>query len=186
MIADAPIDPLIRKTRRFIGPLLTGTVALCIYRLMKNHSGFTLIELMVTVALAAILVTLAIPSFRTMVLDNRLVTAANAFVADANLARSEAIKRGTTVSIVANAGGWTNGWAVKLGVAGTTLKVADALKDTVTATAAGGVSTFTFSPDGSSSATDTLHVCDGRTGEAGKAISIELSGRVGTDGYTCP
>ncbi|MEJ2346914.1 MAG: GspH/FimT family pseudopilin [Gammaproteobacteria bacterium] len=153
---------------------------------MKNHFGFTLIELMVTVALAAILLTLAIPSFRTMVLNNRLVTAANAFVADASLARSEAIKRGTTVSIVANAGGWTNGWTVKLGVGGTTLKVADALKDTVTATAAGGVTIFTFSPDGSSSAQDKLDVCDGRTGETGQEISIDFSGRVGTSSVGCP
>jgi type IV fimbrial biogenesis protein FimT len=156
---------------------------------MKNHSGFTLIELMVTLALAVILLTLAIPNFRTMILDNRLVAVANRYLADANLARSEAIKRGVAVQIVANTGGWTQGWSVKLASAGTVIKVADPLKDNVTLTVNGGgaVTPFTFNADGSSTATATLDVCDSnRAGERGRQISIALSGRVGTNAYTCP
>lgn len=153
---------------------------------MKNDSGFTLIELMVTLALAVILLTLAIPNLRTMIQNNRLVTAANSLVGDINLARSEAIKRGESVRIVANAGGWNKGWTVEVAGSGTDIKVAGAIKDNVTITAAGGVTTITYGSNGAASAADTFSVCDDRTNETGKQISIALTGRVATNSYTCP
>lgn len=59
--------------------------------------GFTLVELMVTVAVAAILIAIAVPSFSHMIASNRLNTATNEVVGALNTARLEAIKRNADV-----------------------------------------------------------------------------------------
>lgn len=59
--------------------------------------GFTLIELMVTIAVAAILLAVAVPSFRHLIISNRLTTAANDVVTALTVARSESIKRNASV-----------------------------------------------------------------------------------------
>jgi len=64
--------------------------------------GFTLIELMITLAVAVILLVIAVPSFRTMTISNRLTTTANAVVGALNITRMEAIKRNTGVQLCSN------------------------------------------------------------------------------------
>jgi len=66
---------------------------------MKKSSGFTLIELIVTVSIAAILMSIAVPSFKTMIDSNRLSTGTNELVSAFILARSEALKRSQTVTV---------------------------------------------------------------------------------------
>lgn len=83
-------------------------------------TGFTLIELMVVVALAVVLQTLAAPALSSMVNSMRLTTAVNSLFSSLLLARSEAIKRNSRVvvckSVTGNAcittGGWEQGWMV--------------------------------------------------------------------------
>jgi type IV fimbrial biogenesis protein FimT len=58
--------------------------------------GFTIVELMITVAVAAILLVIAVPSFNNIINSNRLTTAANAMVNSLNTARMEAIKLNAT------------------------------------------------------------------------------------------
>lgn len=70
-----------------------------INKMKKQYSGFTLIELIVTVSIVAILVSIAAPSFRTMLENNRASAATNEFVSALLLARSEALKRRNNVSI---------------------------------------------------------------------------------------
>lgn len=80
----------------------------------------TMIELVVAVALFAIVVTLAAPSFGEAALGGRLTSYANNLVVSANLARSEAIKRNaivrlcvsTTGSDCAGSGSWEQGWII--------------------------------------------------------------------------
>lgn len=65
--------------------------------------GVTLIELMVTLSVAAILLSLAIPSFQQIAATNRVAGLTNELTATLNLARSEAVKRGTTVTVCRSA-----------------------------------------------------------------------------------
>lgn len=67
--------------------------------LLARWGGFTLIELMVTLAVLAILATLAAPSFNNLINSNRLIGAANDLVAALQVARMEAIRRGESVVI---------------------------------------------------------------------------------------
>ena len=65
----------------------------------KRIAGFTLLELIITLALAAIIVTVAVPAFQETISRNRRATQANDLVSALSLARSEAIKRGEMVTI---------------------------------------------------------------------------------------
>ncbi len=60
---------------------------------MNAERGFTLLELIVTVVVASILLTVAVPSFTTLIRSNRAASEANALLTMLTLARSEAIKR---------------------------------------------------------------------------------------------
>lgn len=68
-------------------------------RWRRGVSGFTMVELMVTLAVLAILVTLAAPSFANLIYANRLAGAANDIVAALQVARMESIRRGQSVVI---------------------------------------------------------------------------------------
>jgi len=80
----------------------------------------TLIELMVTIAILAILLGLAVPSFNDAMLSTKLSSTANNLIASTHLARSEAIKRNGQVSLCVStdgatctAGNWEQGWIVE-------------------------------------------------------------------------
>ena len=65
----------------------------------RNNTGFTLIEMMVTITVAAILLGIAVPSFSKMIERNRLSTGVNEFMGALMIARSEAVNRSLPVSI---------------------------------------------------------------------------------------
>ena len=80
----------------------------------RERRGFTLIELMVVLAIAAIILSVGIPSFRTMLQNQRMTSTVNGLFASMNLARSEALKRGMPVHLSTADGGidWRKGWVV--------------------------------------------------------------------------
>lgn len=95
----------------------------------KKHAGFTLIELMVVLAIVAILTTLAVPSLARMIQINTISSNVNNFMADLRYARSESMRRGGGVvmcrsdspeavtpvcSTTAGPGGngWVSGWII--------------------------------------------------------------------------
>jgi type IV fimbrial biogenesis protein FimT len=91
------------------------------YEFPKGGScaGFSLIELMVTVAVLVLVVLVAAPSFDTMFLNSRLTAYSGDFVAATQTARSEAIKRNARVLLCASSNGtacdgtdWRQGWLV--------------------------------------------------------------------------
>lgn len=86
----------------------------------RRESGMTLIEIMITLALIAISASLAIPSYQAMIERNRAKTQVNRFLLAINLARSEALKIGSDVSIQATNGADSDnefgpGWCVVAG-----------------------------------------------------------------------
>lgn len=87
---------------------------------MSSHpeSGFTLVELVTTVAIAAVLAAIALPSFRNTLRSNRVATSTNEMLASLSYSRSEAIRSARWASICGSAAGtacdgtWTQGWLV--------------------------------------------------------------------------
>ena len=84
-------------------------------------TGFTLIELMIAVAVAAVLTAVALPSFNGLLRSNRVASTSNNLLTGINLARSEAIKANRGGGICASANGttcsastadWNAGWIV--------------------------------------------------------------------------
>lgn len=84
----------------------------------RRISGFSVIELMITIAIVAILVAVALPSFESSLRGNRVSTATNELITSLNLARSEALRnpRGAVICTSENGstcgGDWDNGWIV--------------------------------------------------------------------------
>ena len=83
---------------------------------IRRAYGYTIVELMLTVTVAAILVALALPSFKELTIRNNITEMSNQLMYTLNIARSEAVRRGTFVEVVNSAGGgtaWSGGWSVK-------------------------------------------------------------------------
>jgi type IV fimbrial biogenesis protein FimT len=167
----------------------------------KACGGFTLVELMVTVVMAALLLTLGIPSLQILVNDNRLTTATNDFIAALNLARSEAIKRGVRVTLCkssnrtscANTGNWAQGWMLftdpnnnaSYDTGETLIQSREGMEGNLSVTGNTTVADYiSYAARGQSVLINggfqagTITVCDGRNGNVGKGIVLSKAGRV--------
>lgn len=88
--------------------------------LRSNQTGLTLVELMITLVVLAIILAIAIPSFENTIASSRLAGVTNDLNGSLALARSEAIRRGQRVTVCnsndgqqcAAAGNWGSGWIV--------------------------------------------------------------------------
>lgn len=171
-----------------------------------SKRGFTLIELLVTMAVAAILMTIAVPNYQAFVLNSRMSSMSNDLLGSLQLARSEAIKRNSRVSVCKSAGGvcttggtWAQGWMVFVdgGVAGTLdgtdqpVQVYPALTGTTTLGATANVSNFISylsagTPNLAVGTTATLTLCPGVAGANGRDIQVVAAGRASIVNAVCP
>ncbi|MBV8620355.1 MAG: GspH/FimT family pseudopilin [Curvibacter sp.] len=121
--------------------------------------GFTLLELLVTMAILAIVLAIGVPSFRYIIYSSRISNEVNALVGSLQYARGEAIKRGQSVAVCASSDGatcsgatsWVNGWLVFVDVNGSTTQDTGEPVIQVQAAYSGGdsFSTSTTPPNGS-------------------------------------
>ena len=80
---------------------------------MKSRaSGFTMVEMLVVLAILAVLAAIAAPNMGTMIRTQRVKTASFDVFSGLVLARSEALKRNTTVTVTPVSGDWAGGWTV--------------------------------------------------------------------------
>lgn len=169
---------------------------------MITQRGLTLIELLVTLAIAGVLLGMAAPSFTEFIAQRSLTTAANDFVLAATLARSESVRRGQSVSLQASDAGdsddeWGQGWCVVVGSGGTctgALRRFAALDQNVFD--AGGnlnnVATLTFNSRGmligglgGNPNVDRLTLCNTEF-TRGRQAAVSAIGRVDIGDFECP
>jgi type IV fimbrial biogenesis protein FimT len=154
--------------------------------------GFTLVELMVALAVFAALLAITLPSYNDMTLGSKLRAQANELVAGAVLARSEAIKRNGFVRMCVSAdgascvaGGWDQGWMVFHDAdndgaldAGETVifrrQAADSGFKII-----GSVASIRFQPTGVGATSSTLTVCRATPTVGGqeRVVNISATGR---------
>ncbi len=167
---------------------------------MKKQHGFTLIELMVTLAIAAIVLTVGVPSMKTMIYNNRLTAATNSLVGSLAFARSEAVKQGISTTICSSnnqtsctSSAWSGGWLIwvdadsdgTLDSPGEIVRVSEALRGTIVVTAAN--TTLSYNSTGFTNTPGTIKVCDDRIGALGNQLQILTGGSVSlTTQVACP
>lgn len=78
----------------------------------KNYHGFTLIEMMIVIAILGIVLAMAIPSFTDMLNRKRVEAAANEFLSTFSLAKSEAVKRNAQIFLLATKNADGSSWNV--------------------------------------------------------------------------
>lgn len=132
---------------------------------MKRQTGFTLTELMVVLAIVAILLSIGVPSYRYVTNSYRMSAEVNGLLGDLQYARSEAIKEGQPVTTCVSTNGtgctggtaWASGWIVfpdpnanATPAPGTVLRLQNAFTGTNpdTFNATNNVSALTFNREG--------------------------------------
>lgn len=165
---------------------------------MKHKSsGITLIELLVAIAVLAILLGIGVPSFNNVIQNSRSTALANEIVTALNLARSEAVRRAQDVKVCASTdqttcnGAWdgTSGWIVTLDIAGEDpLRVWGAPPASAVIAQVGAPGDITFDALGelSGGATNLSTHFAGCTGDQARSININASGRISARRVDCP
>jgi type IV fimbrial biogenesis protein FimT len=169
---------------------------------VRIPQGFTLIELMIGLAVLGTLVGLAAPSMKTMLQNNRMTSAANDMLTDLNAARNESLRRRTRIVICKSSNGtscstsalWTDGWLMYLDPNSNTaldagefiFRVRQGLPSGITIAVTGFSNTLVAHPVGTLTPTGTFKLCDDRTGNFGRTITVAASGRSAVTTTACP
>lgn len=151
-----------------------------------RQNGFTLVELIIVLAIAGMVMAFAVPAYRDFVARSMTQTTAGQFMRAAQTARTEAIRLGGSVTIcgqssaascAANTGSWSDGWRVYTTTAsGTSLLLSFTPEQTMIASASTASMTFAQSGrvNGGSDFTITFSTPDNR---ASSTITVESYGR---------
>lgn len=152
---------------------------------MTHAKGFTLVELMVTIAVAAILMAIAMPSLESISNSNALKSTTRDLVSTLSTARSQAISTRTDVLVQPAAGGWGDGWSIVYDNAAAEDNQDYAPREDVTVTRVGSAGALTFlSRGGMQGGTAEFTVCHADIAQ-GRRISVSFLGKVTTDVEDC-
>jgi len=148
----------------------------------RTQRGFTLAELMMTLAIIAVIVGIGIPSFQSFIKNQRIRNASFDLNSSLTLARSEATKRSADVTITQVGGSWAQGWTITTpGAAGDdTLMTHDALNDIAIVANAASV-TFRHTgrlPAGVATPSFEINNATPIDGVTKRCLTLDLSGKV--------
>lgn len=155
-------------------------------RTSRSH-GFTLIEMLVTLGVFAILLMIAIPSMRPFLQSQGVKNASMDISSTVALARSEAIKRNATVDVTANnATDWSQGWVVSQTTPAATIRKQAALGNIVITPSSGS---FSFDGNGRMTTTGSTFTISplNKTGSQPLCLTVTVgaTGRVESTKVTC-
>lgn len=151
---------------------------------MHLRNGFTLIELMIVLVIVAIMASIGIPSFRTLIQNNTMTSQANGMLGLLQLARSEAVTRRQQVTVcpssdqnTCNSANWNVGGLARR-TDGTVIRVVPASTETSTS----GTAAVTYAADGTS-AGGTLRICDARGDTNSRTINVNAVGQASSRAF---
>lgn len=157
-----------------------------------REQGFTLMELIVTLAVAAIILSFGVPGFTSFIDNNRATTHTNDLVTALNLARSEATRRGATVSVCSSTDGatcngtsdWSTGWVAR--TATDVLRVWPE-RSGGAGVVTGNVARVDFVARGSlgTAAPDLDIALPDCTGNNGREVTVNAAGRISVSREAC-
>jgi type IV fimbrial biogenesis protein FimT len=158
----------------------------------NRQKGFTLLELMFTIAVAAIVLSFGVPGFMSFIQNNRAVTHTNDLVTALNLGRSEATRRGSTVILCSSSDGascsgsndWSDGWVARS--AGGELLRSWPERSGGAGVLTANVSQIQFQARGSIVGTAALAVrLPDCSGNQGRDVSVNAAGRISVSRVGC-
>jgi len=143
---------------------------------MKKIKGFTLIELMVTIAIAGLLLSVGFPALTGFLSDKKLTAQANDLIAAVRSTRGESIKRRTTIDLEQKGGSWANGWEIQ-DAANNIIRQGEGNSGITLGAASAGILSFSGNGIRTNIAGDfTVKFCDSRN--KGRLITITGLGGV--------
>ena len=148
---------------------------------MAQLRGFTLIEILVAIAIIGILSSLAAPSLSRLMADQRAKSAATNLYVALSVTRSEAIKHNSSVTLAPKSGSWQNGWQVQDPEGGAALLDANATGVPIS----GGPASVIYNSAGRLSGTVAPHFTVGESGMPQRCVTVDLSGRPSTKASAC-
>jgi type IV fimbrial biogenesis protein FimT len=179
---------------------------------LNRVSGYTMVELIITIAVASVLLGIAIPTFFWVTNSNRIAAEINGLLGDLQFARGEAVKEGQPVTVCVSANGtscggvntWQSGWIAFSDVNGNAvvdpgdiiLRIQKPFTSTDTFVANNAVSAVTFNRDGYANgiAAGTLIELHDKTNNHNwtRCLAINLVGQIASqtyntnsNGFTC-
>lgn len=170
---------------------------------VSPSAGFTLVEMMIVLAIVAILLGVGLPSFNESMRDRRIGSMTSEFISSVYIARNESLTRRKTVQLAPLVTGWETGWIILEGSSvlhryinpnaapdGSQSDMRVAVLNTANAPLAAG--SFVFTPNGKVQYTSgtiggvNVFICDDRPNERGRTLAVSAFGTVQNTAHQTP